>query len=169
MEILAYITWFLALCSTFSSFCFDKKKIILSIQSITLVLFSLHLFLIWGFSGAGFLCIQVFRNLSFAFIVNKIYTHIVLAILLSVYIAVYYTTKDIDSLALLPFTATILGTLGCYVSHTTWVRLFFFSSTLPFTYYVFLTGSYFAIIIQLTFMSSILINIVRFDILRLKK
>jgi len=168
MELFIYITWFLALCSTFASFFFDKKKIILSIQSMTLVLFSLHLFLVWWLSGAGFLFIQIFRNLSFAFITHKVYVHVVLVVLLTIYIGIYYTTKTIDSLALLPFAATILWTLWCYVSHTTWVRLFFFASTLPFTYYVFLTWSYFAIIIQLTFMSSILINIIRFDILRKK-
>jgi len=168
MELFIYITWFLALCSTFASFFFDKKKIILSIQSMTLILFSLHLFFVWWFSWAWFLFIQIFRNLSFAFIAHKIYVHIVLVVLITIYIGIYYTTKTVDSLAILPFTATILGTLWCYVSHTTWVRLFFFSSTLPFTYYVFLTGSFFAIIIQLTFMSSILINIIRFDILHKK-
>ena len=169
MEILIYITWFLALCSTFASFFFDKKKIILSIQVLTLLLFSSHLFLVWWFSWAWFLWIQIFRNLFFAFTNKKLILNIWLIILIWIYSYIYFMTQKIDNLALFPFIATILWTLWCYVSNTTLVRLFFFSSTVPFTYYVFQTWSLFAIIIQLTFMSSIAINILRFDILKYKK
>lgn len=169
MEVLVYITWFFALCSTFASFFFDTKKIILSIQVLTLILFSSHLFLVWGFSWAWFLAIQIFRNLFFSFVYKRTILNIWFVLLIWIYTYIYFLSMQIDDLALLPYIATILWTLWCYASHTTLVRLFFFSSTVPFTYYVFQTWSYFAIAIQLTFMSSIFINIVRFDILKLKK
>ena len=169
MEILIHITWFLALCSTFASFFFDKKKIILSIQALTLILFSSHLFLVWGFSWAWFLAIQILRNLFFAFVSNTKMLTLGFVGLIWIYTYIYFLSIWIDDLAIFPYIATILGTLWCYVSHTTLVRLFFFSSTFPFTYYVFQTWSYFAIIIQLTFMTSIFINIIRFDILKYKK
>ena len=165
---LVYITWFLALCSTFLSFCFDKKKVILSIQATTLLLFSSHLFLIWWFGGAWFLFLQIFRNIFFGFVVNKKYLQVWLVTLILIYTSVYFMSRSFDELAILPFVATILWTLWCYASNTTYVRGLFLSSTIPFTYYVFQSGSYFAIIIQLVFMISMLINILRFDILNKK-
>ncbi len=167
MEILIYITWFLALCSAFASFFFDKKSVILLIQVCTLVFFSSHMYLLWAFAWAWFLFIQIGRNLFFSFIKQKLLLHIWLFLLISVYIIIFLKSRSYDSLALFPFAATVLWTLWCYVQNTTQVRLFFLASTMPFNYYMLMTWSPFAIAIQTVFTGSIIINIVRFDILKL--
>lgn len=169
MEILIYITWFLAVCTTFASFFFDNKKLILMIQATTLVLLWTHLQLLWALWWAWFLFIQIFRNIFFSFVKHRYVLHIGLWIFICIYTLLFFKSLSVDSLAILPYTATVLGTMWCYISNTTWVRLFFLASTFPFTLYMFLQWSTFSITVQLVFTASILINIIRFDILKTKK
>ncbi len=165
MEILIIITWFLALCSAFASFFFDSKKLILMIQVCTLVFFGSHMYLLWALAWAWFLYIQIARNIFFAYVKQKYLWALWVFGLTAVYIYLFLQSRVHDPLALFPFAATLLGTLWCYVSNTRWVRLFFFASTFPFNYYMLMTGSIFAIIIQAVFTSSIVINICRFDLI----
>lgn len=165
MEALIYITWFLALCTTFSSFFFDNKKYILVIQACTILLLATHMLLLWALWWAWFLFIQVARNIFFSFTKNIVYLHIGLWILIIVYTLIYFKSIHYDAYALLPYAATILWTLWCYVRNTTWVRLFFLASTVPFTFYMVIEDLIFPLITQIVLISSILINITRFDII----
>lgn len=165
MEILIFITWFLALCSAFVSFFFDSKRVILMIQVCTLVFFWSHMYLLWALAWAWFLYIQIARNIFFSYIKQKYMLAVWVFVFATIYIIMFLQSSNHDTLAFFPFAATILWTLWCYLSNTTQVRFFFLMSTIPFNYYMLINWSLFAIAIQMVFTSSILINICRFDLM----
>ena len=159
----------MALISTFINFFFDNRKVILLIQCVTLLFYWTHLFLLWWISGAWFLYMQIWRNTFFALKTKRSLQHIWFIVLMWIYVYIYMQNKILDPLAHLTLLWTVLWTIGCWVQNTKLVRLFFFLSTWPWIYYVFQIESIFAIVLQLTFMISILINIIRFDILKKKE
>ena len=168
MELLLYITWFVALCTTFINFFFDNKRTILWIQCITLLFYGTHVLLLGWVATAWFLYMQIWRNIFFALNFNRRIQTFWLLMLLGIYIYIYFENRILDPLAHFTLLWTILGTLWCWVQQTKIVRILFFISTLPWLYYVLQINSSFAIVLQFVFTFSILINIVRFDILKKK-
>lgn len=169
MELLIYITWAIALTTTFINFFFDNKKVILGIQCVTLFFYGTHLYLLWGIASAWLLYMQIGRNLFFDHKFSRAIMTVWLVVLVVIYFYIYIQNRAWDPLSWLSLLGTILGTLGCWATNTTRVRLLFFISTLPWIYYTSQIAYPFAFILQMTFMISIAINIVRFDILKTKK
>lgn len=166
MDTFIFITGFIALVSTFINFFFDNKKIILLIQCVTLIFYSAHIFLLWWIASAWLLLLMIARNIFFAHDFSRILQTIGLLILLWINFYIYFQNRILDPLSHFSLLGAVLWTFWCWVKNTTAVRLLFFASTLPWIYYVIQIWSPFAIILQLVFMLSIWINIVRFDILK---
>jgi len=168
MELLIYITWATALFTTFINFFFDKKRTILYIQCITLVAYGTHLFLLWGITSAFLLFAQIGRNIFFSLNFKRNIQTVVLFLFITLYVLIYTQSKSEDPLSYLTLLGTILGTIACWGTNTTFVRILFFISTIPWAFYVIQIWSPFAIVLQATFTLGILTNIVRFDVLKNK-
>jgi len=136
---------------------------------VTLISYGSHLLLLWWVVSWLLLFAQIGRNIFFAFSQDRRTQTLWLAVLICIYTYIYLENRSQDALAYLTLLWTILGTLACWVRHTTLVRSLFFISTIPWAFYVLEVGSIFPIILQATFSAGIFINILRFDILALYK
>lgn len=168
MEYLIYITWAVALCSSFVNFFFDNKKIVLWIQCVTLFFYGSHLFLLGWIATAWFLFVQIGRNIFFSKNLSDKLKKFGFSLLIMIYLYIYFMNRGIDPLSWMTLLGTILWTIGCWVRNMKIMRLLFLISTFFWIYYVFQIGSSFAIALQLVFMFWISINIIRFDILHKK-
>lgn len=162
------ITAILTFIFLFATFFADNKKYILRIQAIALLFYACHVYLLGLFIPALFLGIQVFRNFFFSIDIPRIFHTIFYVILVFALIIINFTLNNEDSLSWLPMIGSIIGTTALWMKNTKHIRFIFFLSTLPWLYYIFKTGTIFTIILQLTLFSSVLINIIRFDILKYK-
>lgn len=162
------ITAIFALIFIFATFFFDDKKFILFIQATAIFFYALHLYFLEFFITALFLAIQVFRNIFFAVNFSRRIHTMGYIVFILLFIIINFTLNSNDSLSWLGMIGSMIGTTAFFLTDTKLIRWVFFCSTLPWLYYVFHVGTEFTIILQLTLFSSVLINIVRFDILKMK-
>lgn len=164
--LLVEITGVIALVLTFTTFFFNDRKLILWIQASSLFFYSIHLSLFGLVATALFLFVQIFRNLFFAARFPRLIDTLGYIFLLLFFLGIYLYTDDGDSLSWLAMLGSIIGTTALWIKNTRWVRFVFFLSTLPWMYYVISLGALFPILLQITYMSSVIINIIRFDLLK---
>jgi hypothetical protein len=162
------ISWLLAIFLTFLAFFFDKKKTILLIQWLSLAFYWTHLVIIWSIASWLFLWIQAIRNIVFSRKLSKKLNIIYLVLFILVMFYIYLEKRVSDPLSWLSLIWSIFWTIACGVKNTTHVRLLFLLSSIPWLYYVIQLNSIYPIILQITFMLSNIINIIRFDILKFK-
>lgn len=151
---------------TFLAFFFDKKKTILLLQGASLLFYAIHLLLIWSIATGLFLSIQIGRNIFFAQKLSKNIHSVGLWFLILLFLYIYFLKGASDPLSWLTLIWSIVGTIACWVKNTTFVRLLFLASSIPWLYYVFQLDTIFPLLLQITFTTSNIINIVRFDVLR---
>lgn len=163
------LTWVLALLFTFSSFFFNKKSTILILYWISLFFYSSHLIIVWSVISWLFLFVQIFRNIFFSYNFSRKTDTIWLLILLATFLLIYIFRENSDPLSWLTLIWSIIWTLACWVKNTKYVRLLFLFSTVPWLCYVFSLELIYPIILQVVLATSLLINIVRFDILKMKE
>ena len=159
------ITGIIALMATFFAFFMDNKRAILLIQWISLVSFWIHFWLLWSIASSLFLLLQVWRNIFFALEFKRIHEHLFLICLIWVFIYIYTQNKSWDPLSWLSLFGSIVWSIAFWMKKTSNIRFIFLISAIFWTYYTLQIWSMFAILVQSTLVTWLLINIIRFDIL----
>jgi len=166
-EIIGQIIGFVALFFIVRSFQSRHREKILSYQFTGSIFYFLNLILLGALTGGISMMFGVIRNYIFsrkgkkawANSVKWVYLFLVIFIIIGI-----FTYKNIFSI--LPTAGMCLGTIGFWMtkpSHIRWIML----STSPFWIsYNYISGSIAGVILEVFILVSLLVGIIRFDILK---
>lgn len=151
------------------SFQQSKRKRIIAVQIIAAVLFIIHYILLGAYSGAALNFISLLR--SFVFINNdkkwaKSPVWLAVFIVIS---AIAGIVTWVDWYSFLPSTAMILTTVSYWLKNETKIRLVTFPSSPCWLIYNIITHSIAGIVTECVVMASLIIAIVRYDVLKKEK
>ncbi len=151
------------------SFQQKKRKGIIFLQIFAAVLFIIHFILLGAYTGAAMNFVSLLRSLVF---INNDKKWAKSPVWLAVFVCVSifasaYTRVDWTSI--LPATAMILTTVSYWLKNETKIRLVTFPSSPCWLVYDLITGSVSGVITEIFVMSSLIIAIVRYDVLKKEK
>lgn len=159
------IIGFIALILGVASYQFKLRTKILLTQGAANFLWAIHFYLIGAFTGSALNFVALGRNYTFVKYRNKFPGPILPSLFIVIFVAAVIFSWQ-GYLSLLPLGGMILGTLAFWHKNPTIIRLLsLFCSPMWFVYNL-LSGSYPGIIIEMFIFSSILIAIIRYDILK---
>ncbi len=168
-NIVAQIFGFGGLALNGFSFQQKKRKDILSFQIGAAVLFIIHYILLGAYTGAALNFLGMLRSVVF---INSDKKWAKSPVWLVIFIAVFSIASIftwVDWYSFLPATAMILTTISYWLKNETKIRLVTFPSSPCWLIYNILTGSFAGIITECVVMTSLIIAIVRYDILKKRK
>ncbi|MBO4860349.1 MAG: YgjV family protein [Clostridia bacterium] len=166
MEIAAQIIGFFGTGMSFLSFLMPKKKLIIIFQVIAVASFTLHYFLLGGYTGAIMNVIALSKIALYYFenkpwFKNVLFTCIYLAVIV---VTAVFTWQDISSL--FPLLAMIIHTLVYNIKSEKWLRIGLFPASLLWMVYAIMKGSIPALIGEILNTSSIIAAFIHYDILK---
>lgn len=151
------------------SFQQKKRKGIIGVQIGAAVLFIIHYILLGAYTGAALNFIGLLRSIVF---INNDKKWAKSPVWLGVFVvisAVSSVLTWVDWYSVLPAAAMILTTVSYWLKSETKIRLVTFPSSPCWLIYNIITGSVAGIITECIVMSSLIIAIVRYDILKKEK
>ena len=169
IETIAQVIGFGGAAMNCLSFQQSKRKRIIAVQIIAAVLFIIHYILLGAYSGASLNFISLLR--SFVFINNdkkwaKSPAWLAVFIVIS---AIAGIVTWVDWYSFLPSTAMILTTVSYWLKSETKIRLVTFPSSPCWLVYNIITHSIAGIVTECVVMASLIIAIVRYDVLKKEK
>ncbi len=156
---------YLGFASIFVSFFFDSRQKILIFQTLGSLFFMLHIGLRGDLSAASFLLLVVTRNVLFTFFKDQKLLDRVLWFWLLLFVLILIFTWS-DWLSLMPFLSSVLATFAAWVKDTRKMRILYLVSAFPWLVYGGVIESLPTMAIQLTYLVSTGVNIIRFDFLK---
>ncbi len=168
-NIVAQIIGFLGLACNGLSFQQKKRKGILSFQICAAALFVVHYIILGAYTGAVINFLGMLRSIVFINSDKKWAKH---PAWLGVFIFVFAVASIVtwaDWYSILPATAMILTTVSYWLKNETKIRLVTFPSSPCWLIYNILTDSVAGIATEAVVMTSLIIAIVRYDILKNSK
>ncbi len=162
---LSNLVGFIALVFIFLTFFSDKRKTILSVQTLGIVLLGIHLYLLGEKTVIFFSLLMAMRNILFVFVEEQSHQNGILVLWLFFYTLVLIWGWE-SWVSLLPFLGSAFGTLAFWFASTKHIRCCILFSIMPWIIYALIINSFPTLLVELVMLSSVLINIVRFDILK---
>lgn len=159
------IVGFLALIFIFLTFFFDERKTILTVQTFGIIFLGVHFYLIGENSVIFFSILLALRNILYAFVKEAQHQNLIMWIWLGLYFAILWFTW-VGFISFLPFLGSVFGTIAFRFMNTMHIRFCLLCSIAPWIVYALLVDSLPTLLVELVMLSSVLINIVRFDILK---
>ncbi len=166
---IAQFVGFAGLACNGLSFQQKKRKGILTLQICAAGAFVIHYILLGAHTGAALNFLGLLRSLVF---INSDKKWAKSPIWLVVFMAVFSVASAltwVDWYSVLPAVAMILTTVSYWLKNETKIRLVTFPSSPCWLVYNIITGSFAGLITELVVMSSLIIAIVRYDILKKEK
>ncbi len=165
-NIIAQIIGVLGLLCNGLSFQQKKRKGILSFQICAAALFVVHYIILGAYTGAVINFLGMLRSIVFINSDKKWAKH---PVWLGVFVVVFTVASIVtwvDWYSILPATAMVLTTISYWLKNETKIRLVTFPSSPCWLVYNILTGSVAGVLTECVVMSSLIIAIVRYDILK---
>ena len=159
---------FVAFVLSLLIFQVNKRSSMLRIQMVACLLYAIHFFMLGAYTGAAMNVAGVARNFSFDKLKKSRHSWVLPILFITIFfIAAILTWQGPRSL--LPAIASIGGTLAVWQQNPRMIRLLsLLSPPLWLTYNV-LSGSYPGILSEIFLLTSTIVGIYRFDILKQKQ
>ena len=155
--------------SLVSMFFFNERKKILVMQVIGSVFFCIHYIMMGASTGAALNGIAAVRAVVFYHRDKKFFDHKAwLFLFVAICVAAGWLTWS-GYISLLPTVGMIIATFGMYMKRPRNIRILSFISSPPWLVYNIINQSFPAMITDISLMVSILVGIIRYDILPRKK
>ena len=166
MEIAAKIIGYIGTGVLFLSYQMPRKKQIVLLQILSISIFTVHFFLLGGYTGAIMNLIALTKTVLYYFenrpwFKNVLFTCVYAAVIL---VAGILTWQGFPSL--FPLLAMLVHTLAYNVKKEKWFRICMFPTSPLWMVYAILTGSIPALIGEILTTTSLLSAIIRYDILQ---
>jgi hypothetical protein len=159
------IIGFAALILGVSGYQFNFRNKILLFQGSANFLWAIHFYLIGAFTGSAVNLVAVARNYTFVKYRLKFRWPILPVVFIAIFTAAIIFTWQ-GYLSLLPLGGMICGTIAFWHKNPTFIRFLSLACSPMWFVYNFISGSYPGVIIEVFIFCSILIAILRYDILR---
>jgi len=167
VELAAKIIGYFGTAMLFLSFQMPKKKQIVLFQIVAVSIFTVHYFMLGGYTGATMNVIGLSKIVLYYFedrpwFRNALYTAIYTVVIV---IAAVLTWQDISSL--FPLLAMIIHTFAYNIKNEKWLRIAIFPTSPLWMVYAILNGSVPALIGEILTTTSIITAIIRYDVLKI--
>lgn len=151
------------------SFQQNKRSRIIGVQIFAAVMFIIHYILLGAYTGAALNFIALCRSVVFYNNSKKWAKSPVWLVFFIIVSLIGAAATWVDWYSILPSTAMILTTVSYWMKSETKIRLITFPSSPCWLIYNIITGSVAGIVTECIVMTSLIIAIVRYDILKKKK
>lgn len=158
---------FIALGFTIALFQVNKRTMMLALQVCGSMLYTLHFLLLGATTGAAMNFIGGVRSFTFIRIGKNRSLYILALFIAAFCLAVVLTWQGPKSL--LPLAGMIFGTIALWQTKPSRIRLIMLAASPPWLIYNLISGSYPGMIVETLAITSNLIGIYRFDLLKLSK
>lgn len=151
------------------SFQQNKRRNIIAVQIFAAIMFIIHYIMLGAYTGAALNFIGLLRSLVF---INNHKKWAKSPVWLGVFILISIVASAvtwIEWYSILPAAAMILTTVSYWLKNETQIRFVTFPSSPCWLVYNIITGSVAGIVTECIVMSSIIIAIIRYDILKKEK
>mgnify|MGYP001130253951 CR=1 FL=1 len=169
MEIIAQAIGFVAVIVTVSSFQIDNRKTILLLLMVSSSLYSIHFLLLGALTGSALNAINIARNYIFAQKYEYKWANSRLWLLFFIVVFIFAGILTWDGLkTILPVVGMIAGVIAFWMKNTTHIRLLALIAPPCWFIYNFIVGSYPGMVVEVFTVTSIIIAVIRYDILKQK-
>lgn len=170
INIIGQVFGFVALFFAVLSFQSNKREKILSLQLLSSIFYFLNLLFLGGLTGAYSLLFGVFRNYIYSLKGKKNWASQPIWVIIFIVIFIIsgiLTYKNMFSI--LPIIGMCIGTVGLWMTKPSYIRWFAAFGPPLWIVYNYVSHSIGGIILELFYLISITIGIIRFDILKQKE
>ena len=169
METAAMIIGYFGTGILFLSYQMPRKRQIVLLQIVSISIFTLHYFLLGGYTGAIMNLIALSKTVLYYFENKPWFKNVLFSVIYTVIIVITGIITWQGYQSVFPITAMLVHTFAYNIKKEKWFRIFMFPTSPLWMVYAILTGSIPAIIGEILTTTSMISAIIRYDVLHHEK